>query len=97
MPTGDSFETIMKSHNQFITTVGLEMSEEDQNLATISVLDSRPKLHEFSIQKHRFIAGSSKCMTKDLSCLLTKLLSTINDELVRYCNTKSAAVVSKTC
>ena len=27
-----SFETIVKSHNQFITSVGLEISEEDQNL-----------------------------------------------------------------
>ena len=39
---------------------------------------------------HRFIAGSSKCKTKDLSCLLTKLLSTIKDGLVRYCNTKTS-------
>ena len=37
-----------------------------------------------------FIAGSSKCTTKDLSCLLTKLLSTIKDGLVRYCNTKTS-------
>ena len=36
-----------------------------------------------------FIAGSSKCTTKDLSCLLTKVLSTIKDGLVRYCNTKT--------
>ena len=28
------------------------------------------------------------CQTKDLSCLLTKVLSTIKDGLVRYCNTK---------
>ena len=28
--------------------------------------------------------------TKDLSCLLTKLLSTIKDGLVRYCNTKTS-------
>ena len=28
----EAFETIVKSHNQFITSVGLEMSEEDQNL-----------------------------------------------------------------
>ena len=28
----DLFETIVKSHNQFITSVGLEMSDEDQNL-----------------------------------------------------------------
>ena len=39
---------------------------------------------------YRFIAGSSKCMTKDLSCLLTKVLSTIKDGLVRYCNTKTS-------
>ena len=40
--------------------------------------------------KHRFIAGSSKYTTKDQSCLLTKLLSTIKDGLVRYCNTKTS-------
>ena len=76
----------MKSHNQFITSVGLEMSEEDQNLP---YLYWTPKLHK-SPYKHRFIAGSSKCMTKDLSCLLTKVLSTIKDGLVRYCNTKTS-------
>ena len=38
---------------------------------------------------HRFIAGSSKCTTKDLSLLHTKLLSTIKDGLVRYCNTNA--------
>ena len=31
IPIDDSFETIVKSHNQF-TSVGLEMSEKDQNL-----------------------------------------------------------------
>ena len=58
--TDDSFETILKSHNQFITSVGLEMSEEDQNLP---YLYWTPKLHK-SPYKHRFISGSSKCMTK---------------------------------
>ena len=86
IPIDDSFETIIKSHNQFITSVGLEMSEEDQNLP---YLYRTPKLHK-SPFKHRFIAGSSKCTTKDLSCLLTKLLSTIKDGLVRYCNTKTS-------
>ena len=108
IPIDDSFETIVKSHNQFITSVGsgnwkclrkikichictghpssinhhtnigiyiagsrvttssshqweLEMSEEDQNLPY-------PKFHK-SPYKHRYIAGSTKCMTKDLSCL----------------------------
>ena len=32
IPIDDSFETIVKRHNQCMTSVGLEMSEEDQNL-----------------------------------------------------------------
>ena len=86
IPIDDSFETIVKSHHQFITSVGLEISEEDQNLP---YLYWTPKLHK-SPYKHWFIAGSSKCTTKDLSCLLTKVLSTIKDGLVRYCNTKTS-------
>ena len=82
----DSFETIVKSLDNFIMSVGLEMSEEDQNLP---YLYWTPKLHK-SPHKHRFIAGFSRCTTKDLSCLLTKLLSTIKDGLVRYCNTKTS-------
>ena len=39
----NSFETIVKSQNQFITSVGLEMSEEDQNLP---YLYWTPKLHK---------------------------------------------------
>ena len=72
----------MKSHNNCITLVGLGMSEEDQNLP---YLYWTPKLHKS--YKHRFIAGSSKCTTKNLSGLLTKLLNTIKDGLVRYYNT----------
>ena len=86
IPINDSFETIVKSHNQFITSVGLEMSEEDQNLP---YLYWTSKLHK-SPYKHQFIAGSSKCTMKDLSCLLTKVLSTIKDGLVRCCNTKTS-------
>ena len=62
------------------------MSEEDQNLP---YLYCPPKLHK-SPCKHRFIAGSSNCTTKELWCLLTKLLSTTKDGLVRYCNTKTS-------
>ena len=43
IPIDDSFETIKKSHNQFITSVGLEISEEDQNLP---YLYWTPKLHK---------------------------------------------------
>ena len=86
IPIDDSFEITVKSHNQFITSVGLEMSEEDQSMP---YLYWTPKLHK-SPYKHQFIADSSKCMTKDLLCLLTKVLCAIKDGLVRYCNTKTS-------
>ena len=37
--------------------------------------------------KHRFIAGSSKCSTKPLSILFTKLLTHIKQGLQKYCET----------
>ena len=37
--------------------------------------------------KHRFITGSSKCSTKPLSILLTKLLKHIKQGLQKYCET----------
>ena len=37
--------------------------------------------------KHRFIAGSSKCSTKPLSILLTKLLTHIKQGIQKYCET----------
>ena len=82
----DSFETIVKSCSNFIISVELEMSEEDQSQPC---LYRTPKLHK-SPNKHRFKAGSSKCAGKDLSCLLTNLLSTGKDRLVKYCNTKTS-------
>ena len=55
------------------------MSEEDQNQPYLYWIS---KLHKSPYQ-HRFIAGSSKCTTKDLSCLLTKVLSTTKDRLAQ--------------
>ena len=86
IPSTDSFDEILKSHCKFIESVGLEMSEEDKNLP---YLYWTPKLHKVPF-KHRFIAGSSKCTTKDLSCLLNKVLTTVKDGLIRYNNTKTS-------
>ena len=86
VPIHDSFQTIVKSHNQLITSVGLEMPEEDQNLP---YLYSTSKLHK-SPYKHRFITGSSECMTKDRLCLFKTLPGTIKDGLRRYCITKKS-------
>ena len=44
-----------------------------------------PKLRKVPF-KHCFIAGFSKYITKDLSCLLTKVLITVKDGLIRYNN-----------
>ena len=85
IPSTDSFDEILKNHLKFIESVGLEMSEEDKNL---SYFYWTPKLHKVPF-KHRFIAGSSKCTTKDLSCLLTKMLTTVKVGLIRYNNTKT--------
>ena len=86
IPSTDSFDEILKSHCKFIESVGLEMSEENKNLP---YLYWTPKLHKVSF-KYCFIAGSSKCTTKDLSCLLTKVLTTVKDGLIRYNNTKTS-------
>ena len=86
IPSTESFDKILKSHCKFIESVGLEVSEEDKNLP---YLHWTPKLPKVPF-KHRFIAGSNKCTTKDLSCLLTKVLTTIKDRLIRYCNTKTS-------
>ena len=86
IPLDDSFETIVKSSNNFITSVGLECLKK---IKIYYYVNWTPKLHK-SPYNHRFIAGSSKCATKDLFCLLTKLLSTIKDGFVRYCNTKTS-------
>ena len=40
--------------------------------------------------KHRFIAGSSKCTTKQLSSLLTKILTVIKTGLEKYCRIKTS-------
>ena len=51
--------------------------------------DWTPKLHKSPV-KHRFIAGSSKCTTKELSSLLTKILTVIKTGLEKYCSIKTS-------
>ena len=65
-------DTIINTHLLFATSVGLKLSEDDKKLR---YLYWTSKLHKDPIG-HRFIAGSDKCSTKNLSGLLTKI--TIN-------------------
>ena len=79
-------DTIINTHQLFVSSVGLKVSEEDKKLP---YLYWTPKLHKDPIG-HRFIAGSGKCSTKDLSSLLTKILTVIKNGLKRYCDVKTS-------
>ena len=76
-PTGNSTytscqmssEDIVNTHDTFIKSLGIELSDNDKRLP---YLYWTPKLHKSPL-KHRFIASSSKCATKQLSRLLTKI------------------------
>ena len=64
-------EHIVNTHDTFMKSFGIELSDDDKKLP---YLYWTPKLHKSPV-KHRFIAGSSKCTTKELSSLLTKILT----------------------
>ena len=61
----------VNTHYTFVKSLGIGLSEEDKRLP---YLYWTPKLHKSPV-KHHFIAGSSKCTTKQLSSLLTKIIS----------------------
>ena len=67
-------------------SLGVELSDDDKRLP---YLFWTPKLHKSPV-KHRFIAGSSKCTTKQLSSLLTKILTVIKIGLEKYCSIKTS-------
>ena len=72
-PTGNSTctscqmssEDIVNTHDTFMTSLGIKLSDDDKRLL---YLYWTPKLHKSPV-KPRFIAGSSKCITKQLSSL----------------------------
>ena len=67
-------------------SLGIELSDDDKKLP---YLYWTPKLHKSPV-KHRFIAGFSKCATKELSSLLTKILTVIKTGLEKYCSIKTS-------
>ena len=81
-----SFEDIVGTHSTFVKSLGIELSDDDKRLPYICWT---PKWHK-SLAKHRFIAGSSKCTTKQLSSLLNKILTVIKTGLEKYCSIKTS-------
>ena len=74
---------VLDNHKSVLTSFGIETSDDELDLPYIYWI---PKMHK-NPYKHRFIAGSSKCSTKPLSILLTKLLKHIKQGLQKYCET----------
>ena len=81
-----SSEDIVNTHDTFMKSFGIELFDDDKRLP---YLYWTPKLHKSPV-KHRFIAGSSKCTTKRLSSLLTKILTVIKTGLEKYCSIKAS-------
>ena len=81
-----SSEDIVNTQDTFMKSLSIELSQEDKRLP---YLYWTPKLHKSPV-KHRFIAGSSKCTTKQLSSLLTKILAVIKTGLEKYYSTNTS-------
>ena len=81
-----SSEDIVNTHDTFMKYLGIELSDNDKRLP---YLYWTPKLHE-SPMKHRFIADSSNYTTKQLSILLTKILTVVKTGLEKYCSIKTS-------
>ena len=80
-----SSEDIVNTHDTFMTSLGIELSDNDKRLPDPYWIS---KLHK-SLVKHRFIAGSSNCTTKQLSSLLTKILTVMKTGPEKYGSIKT--------
>ena len=85
-PCQMSSEDIVNTHDTFMKSFGIELSDDDKRLP---YLYWTPKLHKSPV-KHRFIAGSSECTTKQLSSLLTKILTVLKTGLEKYFSIKTS-------
>ena len=81
--TDFSASEMLDKHKSVLISFGIETSDDELDLPYIYWI---PKIHK-NRYKHRFIAGSSKCSTKPLSILLTKLLTHIKQGFQKYCKT----------
>ena len=81
-----SSEDIVNTLDTFMTSLGIEIFDDDKRLPW---LYWTPKLNKSQV-KYCFIAGSSKCTTKQLSCLLTKILTVTKTGLEKYCSIKTS-------
>ena len=87
--TDFSASEVLDNHKSVLTSFGIETSDDELDLPYRYWI---PKMHK-NPHKHRFIAGSSKCSTKPLSLLITKLLTHIKQGIQKYCETAYSRIV----
>ena len=78
-----SKEEILQNHKSVLDIFNIPKYQDEFDLPYLYWI---PKLHK-SPYKQRYIAGSSKCSTKPLSILLTKILTIVKEKLQEYCAT----------
>jgi hypothetical protein len=76
-------DEILQNHISVLNTFNIPKNQDQFDFPYLSWI---PKLHK-NPNKQRYTAGSSKCSTKPLSLLHTKLLTAIKESLQRYCFT----------
>ena len=81
--TDASASEVLDNHKSVLASFEIQTTDEELDLPYIYWI---PKMHN-NPYKHRIIVGSSKCSTKPLSILLTKLLTHIKQGLKKYCET----------
>ena len=81
--TNFSASKVLDNHKSILTSFGIQTNNDELDLPDIYWIPKMPK----NPYKHRLIAGSSKCSTKPLSILLTRLLTRIKQGLLKYCET----------
>ena len=81
-----SFEDIVDTHDTSMKSLGIEPSDDDKK---VPYLYWTLKLHKSPV-KHSFIAGFSKCTTKQLSSLLTKILTVIKTGPEKLCSIRTS-------
>ena len=86
-PTALSKDEILQNHASGLDTFNITVNGSDEY--ELPYLYWIPKLHK-NPYKQRYIVGSSKCSTKPLSLLLTKMLTAVKEKLQTYCATTYA-------
>ena len=83
-PVNETEDDIINSHCQIMTTeFNITVSNDNRCIPKIFW---NPKLHK-TPYKARFIAGASKCTTKQLSVYVNKALKVVRDYFSKYCST----------